>query len=160
MIQPNRSLTDCGRRWFLLGIGALMTFITLRLAMLGLWLVAPFMLLDMLLLIWAFRCVGTHCQTTERVVVGDDNLHIHHQDAREQRDWRFPLYWVQVDLQAPAHPAHGSRLLIGSHGKWIELASFLTNEERESLAQAIRQAVQQAKIVARTMPLSTVAQPV
>lgn len=142
VIQPNRSLSACGRRVFLWGIGIVMGLITLRLMALGLWLVAPFMLLDLLALVVAFKWVGANCQITERVVIGEKSLRIHHQDTREQKKWQFPLHWVQVDLQTPRHPSHGTRLLIGSHGKWIELAGFLTNEERESLAAAIQRALQ------------------
>ena len=145
VIQPNRSLSEGGRKLFIWGIGLLMAGITLRLAFMGLWLVAPFMVLDLLVLVYAFCVVGRHCRITERVVIKNEALVIHHQEEKNPQKWSFPLHWVNVDLKAGHHPSHGSRLLVGSHGKWIELAGFLTNDERESLASALKKAIGQAR---------------
>ena len=145
VIQPNRSLSDSGRKYFIWGIGLLMAGITLRLAFLGMWLVAPFMVLDLIALVYAFGVVARHCKITERVLIKDEALTILHEEERNPQKWSFPLHWVSVDLKAGHHPTHGTRLLVGSHGKWIELARFLTNDERESLALALKKAILKAR---------------
>jgi len=147
VIQPNRSLSDQGRKWLLYGIGLIMALVTLRFVLIGGWMVVPFMFADLVALVMAFVLVDQQCCIVERVVIEDELLTIHHEENDRPRHWTFPLYWVNVDLKPGPHPSHGSRLLIGSHGKWIELAGFLTNDERESLAVAIRQAVQDARIL-------------
>lgn len=145
VIQPNRSLSDQGRRYLLCAIGLLMGLVTLRFMLLGGWMVLPFMLAELVVLLLAFSIVGRKCRIVERVVIKDDQLTIHHEEDDQPRNWSFSLHWVNVDLKQGAYPSHGSRLLIGSHGKWVELAGFLTNSERESLSKAIRQAVVDAR---------------
>ena len=39
--------------------------------------------------------------------------------------------------------AYNRRLLIGSSGKWVEVGQCLTDEERESLANAVRTRIRQ-----------------
>ncbi len=144
VIQPNRSLSDRGRKRLLYGVGLIMALITLRFVLIGGWMVVPFMLADIVALVLAFVVVGRQCCIVERVVIEGDLLTIHHEEKHKPLCWSFPLYWVNVDLKPGPHPSHGSRLLIGSHGEWIELAGFLTNAERESLTEAIREAVHEA----------------
>lgn len=145
VIQPNCSLSNQGRIRFLWLIGLLLGGITLFLALHGMWLVAPFMGADLLLLIYAYKKVGENCRIVERVVIGDGELTIYHEEKRQPRNWSFPLHWVSVDLRQQAIPRHPSRLLIGSHGNWVELASFLNDEERSSLANAIKSAIINAR---------------
>lgn len=145
VIQPNCSLSRKNRNGFLWLLGGVMAVITLVLAWKGMWLVAPFMGFDLLLVIYAFRVVGEQCRIVERVIIGDDELIIHHEEKRAPRSWSFPLHWVNVDLQANKHPQHQSRLLIGSHGSWVELATFLNEEERSNLAAAIKTAIIKAR---------------
>lgn len=122
-----------------------MATITLVLAAKGLWLVAPFMGADLLLLIYAFKVVGDRCRIVERVIIEGDELIIRHEEKHHPRSWTFPLHWVNVDLQANKNPQYQSRLLIGSHGSWVELAAFLTDDERSSLAGAIKTAINTAR---------------
>lgn len=122
-----------------------MAGITLVLALKGLWLVAPFMGADLLLVIYAFKVVGERCRIVERVIIENDELIIRHEEKRAPRSWSFPLHWVSVDLQANQYPQLPSRLLIGSHGSWVELATFLNEEERSSLASAIKTAIIKAR---------------
>ena len=145
VIRPNRSLNARGRNYLLLAVGLVMGLVTLRFLLLGGWMVVPFMFADLIALITAFKIVDQKCCITERVVIREDILTIHHEEEDQPLHWSFPLHWVNVDLRLGQHPSHGSRLLIGSHGKWVELAGFLTNAERESLTLAIKQAIVDAR---------------
>lgn len=147
IIQPNRSLSDQARKWLLRGIGLIMALITLRFVLIGGWMIVPFMIADMVALVLAFALVNEKCRIVERVEIKDDLVTIHHEEKNKPRHWSFPLYWVKIDLKPGQHPSHGSSLLIGSHGEWIELADFLTNAERKSLAEAIRRAIQEARLL-------------
>ena len=145
VIQPNCSLSNRSRIRFLWLIGLLLGGITLFFALQGMWLVGPFMGADLLLLIYAYKKVGENCRIVERVVIEAGELIIYHEEKRNPCSWSFPLHWVNVDLRPQAIARHPSRLLIGSHGKWVELASFLNDEERSSLANAIKSAIINAR---------------
>lgn len=145
VIQPNSSLSYQGRMIFICGIGLLMTVITLRLAYLGMWLVAPFMVVDLIALVFCFNLVGRFCRITERVLIREEQLTILHEEEKSPQEWSFPIHWVNIELKRGYHPSHGTRLLIGSHGQWVEVAGFLTNDERASLASALKQAISTAR---------------
>ncbi len=145
VIQPNCSLSHRGRTQFLWLVGLAMGGVTLVLALKGLWLVAPFMGADLLLLIYAYKKVSEDCRIVERIVIDDDELTIYHDEKRQPKSWSFMLHWVSVDLRQHTIESYPSRLLIGSHGKWVELASFLNDEERNSLANAIKSAIINAR---------------
>lgn len=145
VIQPNCSLTDTSRRNFLLSIGLVMFSISVGLALQGLWLVAPFMGADLLIVVYAFRCTSRNCKIIERVVITGDKLTIHHEEEQHPDSWSFSVYWVNVDLRPSQQRNHNTRLLIGTHGNWIELARFLNNDERASLTLAIRDAITAAR---------------
>ena len=107
----------------------------------GLWFIAPFMGAELLLLVYVFDKVGKSCHVIERVIIESDVLTIRHEEQRHPGQWTFPLYWVNVDLTRSRHPWYGTRLRIGAHGHWIELARFLNNVERASLATALKTAI-------------------
>ncbi len=81
VIRPNRSLSDQGRNYLLYGIGLIMGLVTLRFLILGGWMVLPFMFADLLALVAAFYIVGQKCRIRERVVITEDRLAIHHEEA-------------------------------------------------------------------------------
>lgn len=54
-LTPNRSLHRRHSRWLIAGVGAVFALLGLRLLLVGAWPVLPFMLIDLLLLGWAFR---------------------------------------------------------------------------------------------------------
>ncbi|MEZ5476149.1 MAG: DUF2244 domain-containing protein [Thiolinea sp.] len=141
IIQPNNSLSDPSRKHFLLLLAGVMFLISALLTAQGFWLVTPFMGADLLLVLYAFRLVQKHCAIVERVVINEQDLTIYHEQANNPQSWSFPLYWVNIDLRPTTHPTQNSRLLIGMQGKWVELATFLNNDERASLATAIKSAI-------------------
>ena len=114
----------------------------MRLLVLGLWLVVPFLLLDVLVVAAAFYLIRRKCQVYESIFIDGVALEIHHHEARHSKSWSFDIHWVKILLQTHEHPWQASRLLVGSHGKWIEFADFLTDEERASLSRALKQSIQ------------------
>ena len=54
----------------------------------------------------------------------------------------FDRSWVQVVIEKPWSHWYPSRLLLRSHGKQMEIGSFLNEEERQALAFTLRKAIQ------------------
>jgi uncharacterized membrane protein len=142
IIKPNNSLSR--RELLMLGsaFALVLLMLAIRLLIMGLWLVVPFLLVDFAVVAIAFYLIRKKCCVHESVNIDDTQLHIHHHEVRRSKSWSFDLHWVKVKLQEHAHPWQPSRLLVGSHGKWIEFANFLTNEERLSLSRALSHSIQ------------------
>jgi uncharacterized membrane protein len=58
---------------------------------------------------------------------------------------RFHPYWTKVRLEQGRHRGWPGKLLIGSHGREIEIGAFLNEQERRELAQRMRQLLREVQ---------------
>ena len=142
VIKPNNSLTLRDLLLLGSGFGVILLLLAARLLVMGLWLVVPFLLLDFLVVALAFYLIRKKGGTYESIRIDDRQLRIHHHETRRSKSWSFDIHWVKIKLQEHEHRWQSSRLLVGSHGRWIEFAGFLTDEERASLYRALNKSIQ------------------
>tara|TARA_B100000676_G_C18053497_1_gene832773 strand:- start:1074 stop:1466 length:393 start_codon:yes stop_codon:yes gene_type:complete len=118
---------------FALGIGTAFMLV-------GAWPVLGFCGLEILLLYWAFRANyrsgrgGEDLQLTEKVMEV-----VRTSPYGQTRYWHFEPTWLQVLIDDP--PEHHSKLKLASHGRSLEIGSFLTPQERLQVAHALRDAL-------------------
>ena len=139
-LRPNRSLSPLGF-WLLMGAVSAVSF-TAGLAFLaiGAWPVFGFLGLDVALLYFAFRLNYRSGRLVESVCLYDQELVVTRRFPNGQiREWWFVPYWVRVALDLPLR--RDSQLVVSSHGQHITLGSFLTPEERQEVAGALREAL-------------------
>ncbi len=134
-LYPNRSLDGTG---FVVLMGAIILVSVLvggAFALAGAWPVSGFLGLDVLLVYLAFRWHFRDSSRADFIRVDKDGLNVRrvlpNGDARE---WRFETAWVQVVLER-------RRLLLRSHGKELAIGAYLTQQERTSLAEALKEAI-------------------
>jgi uncharacterized membrane protein len=102
----------------------------------------PFAGLEALLVGGAFWFLYRHQSDHERIVIADDQVEvIRSRGGRESRE-RFPRYWVRVRT-VPGLGGRLPRVMLGSHGRFVELGSALAGPQREALA---RELVQQLRL--------------
>lgn len=110
----------------------------------GAWLVMPFMGLDVLLLAWAFRASLRAAQRSERICVTADRLVVERHPVRGPvSEIELNPYWVRVEMADP--PDHWSQLTLWSHGKGVRIGTFLSPDERASLALSLKDALRRAR---------------
>lgn len=147
VLYPNRSLGPAG---FAVLMGAIVLVsggIGAGFVMIGAWPVTGFLGLDVLLLYLAFRWNYRQARRAEFVRLGPDGLTVRRLDPDgRSRDWRFEPYWVRVSVSRVGR--HGSRLLLSSHGRHLEIGAFLTPVERGELAHALNAALQAHRVPA------------
>lgn len=139
-LRPHRSLSPLGF-WLLMATVSVVCF-TAGLVFLAVeaWPVFGFLGLDVALLYLAFRLNYRSGRLVETICLNDQELVITRRFPNGQiREWRFVPYWVQVSLETPLR--HDSRLVLSSHGRHIQLGSFLTPEERQEVAGELRTAL-------------------
>ncbi len=143
-LRPHRSLSP---RWFnrmMLGLGVFSFAVGLGFLLSGAWPVVGFMGLDVLLLWWAFRVNYRRARQYEHVVLTREALSIERvTHYGEKRAWRFQPAWVRVELREPAES--DTPLFLASHGRSLSIGSFLSAEEKQSLATALRAALLEAR---------------
>jgi uncharacterized membrane protein len=110
----------------------------------GAWPVLPFMGADVALLAWAFREVRIAARRHERVTLRPASLTIEHHPARgTPNEVVFNPYWVRVDLEEPSD--HWSRLVLTSHGRSVQVGSFLAPQDRQTFAGALKSALRKLR---------------
>jgi uncharacterized membrane protein len=145
VIEPNRPL----RPWAMavvIGFAAVVSFVTgFMFALHGAWPVTPFFGLDVLLLAWAMHASIRASRRREILRLTTDTLVIERVSAngRMRREEINP-YWLRVDHDDPE--LIGAELALVMHKKRWVVGSFLGAEERAQLAEALRQALRDARI--------------
>jgi uncharacterized membrane protein len=108
----------------------------------GAWPVMGFMGLDVAIAWWAFRRNFADANRSERIVIEGEHVILTRQiKMAKPTVSTFNRRWLRVDLEYDEPRELVGRLLLSSHGKSTEIASFLGAEERQSLAKALRQAL-------------------
>jgi uncharacterized membrane protein len=145
VITPHRSLNATGFLIFMLAIGGLSFACGVMFLMLGAWPVFGFLGLDVLLVYWAFRANYRSGRAYEEVTVTASELTVRKVSHRGGvREWTLNPVWVKLDRIV--HEEFGiERLFLVSHGRRLPIASFLGPDEKASFAQALSNALGEAK---------------
>jgi len=145
VIEPNRPL----KPWaigLVIGFAAVVSFIAgIMFALRGAWPVTPFFGLDVLLLAWAMRASVRASKRREYLRLTSEALIIERISAagRVAREEINP-YWLRVEHDDPE--LLGAELSLVLHKKHWVVGSFLGAEERTRLAEALRQALRDARV--------------
>jgi uncharacterized membrane protein len=117
--------------------------ISLYFASLGAWLVLPFTGLEILVIggaIYAQSCCAHRHQ-----IIRVDRTQIEIHDTRKPAlSKTFPRAWSRIVQTRDFKGWYPSRLLIGSHGEFVEIGKHLMEDERESLANQLRYTIEGA----------------
>ena len=145
VITPHRSL---GRVGFvvLMSLVAFVSFVGgLVFFIAGAWPVVGFLGLDVALLYWAFKLNYARAAAYEEVIVTATELKLRKVSHRgDVREFTLNPLWTKLDRES--HEDFGLlRLFLVSRGRRFAVASVLAPEERESFADALSAALNEAK---------------
>jgi uncharacterized membrane protein len=136
-LSPNCSLTPHSALVFFgavclgsFGVAGILTFM-------GYWPVLPFAGLEMAVLAWALKASLARRHYHEVITISAAEVRISTLDRTRKSEVVFPRHWAQVKLRAPVSRLHPSRLTVESHGRWCEVGSFLTEDERRGLGEKL-----------------------
>ncbi len=96
--------------------------------------VLPFYGLEMLALGAGLYATCRKIYQQEVIVISNDIIRIEKGAHRVDKSWEFNKYWVRITLENKGSISKSLYLMIGSHGNYVEVGSFLTKSEKESLA--------------------------
>jgi uncharacterized membrane protein len=145
VLEPNRPLQPTGRI-LLLAFVALVSLVTgVVFTLNGAWPVTPFFGADVALLALALHVSVRASRRRERLTLTPRKLLIERisPNGLSRREELNP-YWLRVDHDDPE--LVGCELALVSRGRRWVVGSFLGAEERASLAQALRSALNEARL--------------
>ncbi len=136
--RRNNSLSSTGRT-IVLGSLVLLSFaISLAFACLGAWLVLPFAGAEMAVLFLAFRHVERHAGDFESIAIKGESVLVERWELRRSEPVRVqPL--LGAGGSAPRGPGGQTTLALRSHGREVEFGQHLTEDQREAVAQTLKQ---------------------
>lgn len=140
ILKPNKSLSwKQSKLVFLFFAGALF-LVSLYFTLIGAWLVIPFTGLELLVLGIGIYLQCHWAEQKHTIEIDSDSVRVSGWRKGEQ-PISFPLHWFQVKLLRNRNDWYPSRLIVGSHGRFVEVGSYLVDEEREHAAEQLRSAV-------------------
>ena len=137
LVLPHRSLSRAGLMGFLVAQGiAIGIFATL--AALGGNVFAPgFAILAMWFVAYCFKRIWRKSAAGQVITMTPTQLEV--ATTSGTSSMRFHPYWTRVRVEQGLHRGWPAKLLIGSHGREIEIGAFLNDDERRELAQRIKE---------------------
>lgn len=144
VLSPNRSLPSAG---FLVLMAALIgvSFVSgAAFFLIGAWPVPFFFGLDVVLVWFAFRLSYRDGRRRELIRVTRDRILVHRRHPNGGvRHYQMPTAWTRAELAGRG--SHDVQFSLRAHGRALVLGSFLSPEERESLADAAGAALARAR---------------
>lgn len=118
----------------------------------GAWPVFGFFGLDALLIWYAFHLSFKAQDQETRILIDADHLSLRHrQNGRPDKEAILPTAFVRIELDTPI--THMSWLRIEHGATAYIIGRFLTPEERNSLAKALRSALRAARAERHSPPI-------
>lgn len=137
VLRPNQSISWRGLRLFFAALCVVSLSIALALTLLGFWPVLPFAGLEMLAVGAGLYAVARRGQVREVIYIDPQSVRIERGREAPDQQWQLARTWAKVVLERCPKQWYPSRLLIRSHGRSIEIGSFLNEDERQRLAHEL-----------------------
>lgn len=110
----------------------------------GLWLVLPFVGLEMLAVALAFVSYGRHAADCERIEVGAQALTVERFEGGRRQCWTLAPGWARVEVDRSGQGWMGRvRLFVTARGERVEIGRHLPDQRRLRLAEDLRRALLQ-----------------
>lgn len=143
-IRPNRSLPNPGFHALMIALVALSFTAGMAFLLMGAWPVVGFFGLDVLLVWLFFKLNYRDGRRLEIVRVTEQDIHVARRGPTGlETRFRLPSAWTRVELVGKGEPDVQARL--NSQGRSLIVGALLSPKERESLADAIRGALDAAR---------------
>ena len=136
ILYPHRSLSPKGFLILMLCIIFVSFSIGAFFMLKGAWPVFGFFGLDVLLVYIAFKVNYHDAKRYEKISLWENSLIIKKKsDNGKSNTWKFNPYWVRLEMKKSQ--SRSSDLNLSSHGKTISIGSFLSNQEKEEVANTL-----------------------
>ena len=129
-------MTPRGRVKLVLLLAVIPVLVGVGFSLAGMWLVFPFVGLELFGLAYAFYYINCHAEDYESITIDDDRLIVEKRNHKQTNQFVLNPYWAQVVLNnAPSGELH---LYLRSHGKDVEVGYYMSGEQREALAEQLQ----------------------
>jgi len=148
-LKPNRSLTWRQSVYVFVGMASFLVILGLVFALMGYWLILPFAGLEVMVLGICLHQVAVEGRKRQLLLITPDRVRVEKGLVRRDADSRggsverveFVRAWTRVRLRRSWQSWHPSRLTVGASGEEVEIGEFLTEQEKDTLAEELDAAI-------------------
>jgi uncharacterized membrane protein len=113
----------------------------------GMWLILPFVGLELVAVAAAFFCYGRRAADFERITLSPPQLTVERAEGSRLMHWDFPAAAARVEVEeSGAGWMHRVRVWIVSRGERVEVGRHLPVDRRGPLAREVRAALRAAAV--------------
>lgn len=113
----------------------------------GLWLILPFVGIEMIAVAIAFICYGRRAADFERITLSPHQFCIDRVEGSRLLHWEFPAYATRVEVEESGTGwMNRVRVWIVSRGERVEVGRHLPADRRGALAREMRAALRGAAV--------------
>ena len=141
VLRPDRSMSSRGIRIALTLVAVPSLSASAYFALQGLWVPLPIAGIELTALAVCTMMLRRRLCTQVEIELGPDEVRVERTGPKGKSRWSFQSAWAKIRLVRPGQRWYPKRLLIGAHGREVEVGEFLTEREREKAARALKQAL-------------------
>ena len=139
ILKPNNSATWRFNMTVVASLALVAILISTFFLLQGLWLIAPFSGLEVLALLGClYLCARSNIQT-EIIKFSPDKVVIEQGRTFAEKSWEYHRSWAKIFVRKPK--GHPDQIVIRSHGKELELGSFLNKHDKQKLVNKLRKII-------------------
>lgn len=141
VLRPNHSWSWRANLLFLCIFLCVSLTIGFSFLLAGAWLVLPFSLLEFIVLAGSIYYCVRQCTRQEVITVSEHQVRIEQGMRRPSHQQTFQRVWSNFFVRTPSHPWDPVSLSIRSHGKELEIGSFLNRGDKHKLVCLLRRII-------------------
>ncbi len=107
----------------------------------GVWVILPYSMLEMGILSACIYFCSRQCQRQEVITISEHEVLVQKGFRRPETSWNYQRIWAKFLVKAPRHPWRPTVVAIRSHGRELEIGSFLANDDKVHLIALLRRVV-------------------
>ena len=137
VLHPYASLTPLSFLMFMIGLTTLSCLVGLTFVTLGAWPVFGFFCLEVLIIFLAFKYNYRNAKRRETIKLTKNSITVESFGPTGiKKIWKSQTYWLKVEYSSSTSP--GGKLTLRSHGKVIEIGSFLAPSEKRGFGARLQ----------------------
>ena len=141
VLRPNQSWTWRANLVLLGTLATLSLAIAMGFLIHGMWLILPFTVLELMAIYFCLHYLVRRNQCQEVITFSADEVVIERGRVAAEEAHRYNRYWAHFCVIAPVLPGRDKRIAIRSHGRELEIGSFLSAADKQTLVERLRDIV-------------------
>ena len=141
VLRPNNSASWQFNMIIVGSLSFIAFIISTYFALHGLWLIFPFAGIEVGFL---FICLYLRMRAninTEVITFDKDTVLVERGYYHAEQSWKYHRVWAKIFVRSPAIRGYPKQVFIRSHGKELELGSFLNKNDKEQLIKDLKNVI-------------------